>query len=192
MKCSVCGECTSRQCKNCKVKYQREYCKNNHEKVLISNRNYIDKVRFGMSRNKIIKDTCERCGGTNRLSIHHKDGQGRNAINPNNDPSNFETLCNDCHIDHHIHIWSKKYSKEWQEKVKLFSGKPHSYVAKSLKIDKCTVKAIREQIGYSYYIKKEIRKCSIYGCKNLHAAKNVCMHHYNTIVRKGDHGNVKR
>lgn len=39
---------------------------------------------------------CERCGGTRRLSVHHKDE------NPfNNAPSNLEVLCSPCHAKHH-------------------------------------------------------------------------------------------
>lgn len=43
-------------------------------------------------------DTCETCGETNNLQVHHIDG------NPaNNEPLNLMTLCNSCHMKWH---WS--------------------------------------------------------------------------------------
>jgi hypothetical protein len=42
------------------------------------------------------RDSCERCGSTNRLVVHHKD---ENRYN--NDLSNLETLCRRCHQNHH-------------------------------------------------------------------------------------------
>lgn len=42
------------------------------------------------------KPACERCGGIERLSLHHKD---RNPFN--NEQSNHETLCVRCHTKEH-------------------------------------------------------------------------------------------
>jgi hypothetical protein len=43
------------------------------------------------------KPTCERCGATARLHVHHKDKDITN-----NDPANLETLCVLCHNRHHF------------------------------------------------------------------------------------------
>ena len=41
---------------------------------------------------KYKKDSCELCGTTERLTIHHKDKNWRN-----NDPNNLQTVCFPCH-----------------------------------------------------------------------------------------------
>jgi 5-methylcytosine-specific restriction endonuclease McrA len=46
---------------------------------------------------KHAKPNCERCGTTDRLHVHHRDGDITN-----NDPANFETLCVLCHNRHHF------------------------------------------------------------------------------------------
>jgi hypothetical protein len=43
-----------------------------------------------------LKTSCERCGSTTELQIHHKD---RNHANT--DTSNLETICNTCHSKEH-------------------------------------------------------------------------------------------
>lgn len=44
---------------------------------------------------------CELCESINNLCIHHKDNNGRNALNkklrPNNNPDNLIVLCQSCH-----------------------------------------------------------------------------------------------
>lgn len=45
---------------------------------------------------KFAKAACERCGGIDRLHVHHRD---RDITN--NDPANLETLCVVCHNRHH-------------------------------------------------------------------------------------------
>lgn len=45
---------------------------------------------------KIQKSRCEICGTTENLCNHHRDRNWRN-----NDPSNFQTLCNSCHTSLH-------------------------------------------------------------------------------------------
>jgi 5-methylcytosine-specific restriction endonuclease McrA len=46
---------------------------------------------------KHAKPNCERCGTTDRLHVHHRDGNITN-----NDPANLETLCVLCHNRHHF------------------------------------------------------------------------------------------
>lgn len=60
---------------------------------------------------------CNKCGSTERLSIHHIDGKGRHyqefGFKPNNNLDNLELLCLKCHGMIHGKIggklrWSKK------------------------------------------------------------------------------------
>lgn len=43
------------------------------------------------------KSSCESCGSTAKLHVHHCDENWRN-----NDPSNLQTLCESCHRSWHI------------------------------------------------------------------------------------------
>src|SRR3990167_4360396 len=53
------------------------------------------------------KSTCERCGGTTGLHVHHKDGNWKNDI-----LENLETLCSSCHLKDHWqngrHRWARR------------------------------------------------------------------------------------
>lgn len=49
-----------------------------------------------VARRKKARDKCERCGGTRRVEVHHKDGDATN-----NDTSNLEALCLWCHRKEH-------------------------------------------------------------------------------------------
>jgi 5-methylcytosine-specific restriction endonuclease McrA len=72
-----------------------------------------DKKRFGGKRKQVLErdnNSCKKCGISNRrhlvifkceLTIHHKDGKGRNSKKPNNRMSNLETLCIKCHRKNH-------------------------------------------------------------------------------------------
>lgn len=74
------------------------------------------KPRYTLSktrREKILKERgymCEQCGFDERpaLSIHHKDGDTHN-----NDPSNLEVLCYNCH--HIRHSLSRKHPNLYKE-----------------------------------------------------------------------------
>lgn len=67
------------------------------------------KIRFGGLRRLILERDnfmCVDCGMTSiqhkekwgrELTINHIDGNGRNSLQPNNKPSNLETLCFKCH-----------------------------------------------------------------------------------------------
>ena len=46
------------------------------------------------------EDRCEQCGATEKLHLHHRDG------NPaNNEPENRQTLCGSCHLTMHWEQW---------------------------------------------------------------------------------------
>jgi hypothetical protein len=148
MVCKKCGGTKfykSNQCVNCKRSYAIEYRKNHPEKVRASVRNCQDKKRFGSPRKKLLGNSCELCGSTKRLSLHHKDGNGRNTLCPNNSKDNLQTLCNDCHIKLHVRKWAKKFDPVFQKKVTELWGLSLREIGRRLGIDHSTVKAIRLQ-----------------------------------------------
>lgn len=51
---------------------------------------------LGLRARRHLAERCERCGTTEKLSIHHKDRDWRN-----NDPQNLATLCSSCHTSLH-------------------------------------------------------------------------------------------
>jgi len=62
-----------------------------------------DKNLFGGNRELALRRDgygCTVCGGTQQLSVHHKDRSGQ-TDNPNHDLSNLVTLCNPCHCQEH-------------------------------------------------------------------------------------------
>lgn len=51
-------------------------------------------------RTMVEKHRCNRCGATDALVIHHRDG-----VHTNNTPDNLEVLCSPCHSSHHKQEW---------------------------------------------------------------------------------------
>jgi len=132
-----------RMCKVCRRKVLAKYRRNNREKVLRITREYHDKKRFGAPRGEILKDRCEMCGSTRRLSIHHRDGNGRNTTNPNNSIENLQTLCNSCHCLLHARKTAKRYDKNLQRKVlELWDGRSLREIGRTLGLYHQTVKSI--------------------------------------------------
>ena len=72
------------------------------------NEDSYERDHFGWNRAKVLKRdnyTCQKCGSkTNKLCVHHIDGQGRRSEEANNKMSNLQTLCIPCH--------SRLHSKE--------------------------------------------------------------------------------
>lgn len=78
---------------------------------------YLDKRRFGGLKEEVLKRdnyTCQDCGMTNeehikkwkrKITVHHKDGNGRYAKNKNHAMSNMVTLCLSCHS--RIDTWER-------------------------------------------------------------------------------------
>ncbi len=126
-------------CKSCYLKAYRESPENKdriakakaqwyqrqtkESRYLIRNREY-----FSGQRDKVLlRDnyTCQNCGGTKHLTVHHKDGKGRSVVKTdrNNSLRNLITLCRSCHINIHRHeiqkqkktrangFWSKTYTE---------------------------------------------------------------------------------
>ena len=97
--------------------------KNGWTKDKIKRRNYGETKRFGKTKDEWIEylgGKCAKCGMTNyesiskygrRLSIHHKDGRGRNLKRPNNEINNITLLCALCHGKIHL---TKERAKKMQ------------------------------------------------------------------------------
>ncbi len=53
---------------------------------------------------------CTECGSTEKLVVHHKDGNGRGQSKPNNAITNLVTLCRACHARHHAVVeWARDF-----------------------------------------------------------------------------------
>ena len=104
-----CKECSKSGIywKNRKDKYHNdeEYRRNELERF----KRFEDKRYFGGKKQEVLERdnwTCQECGMTNEqhillfgrgISVHHKDGKGRNSEEKNNDLNNLITLCLRCH-----------------------------------------------------------------------------------------------
>ena len=141
----VCNICKTKKphmakglCKSCYLKQYREDPKN-HSRISQQKRDWW-KANMGFSRQYAKRNreyfdgqrdtvlerdkySCVLCGSTSRLTVHHKDGNGRSSTNTDNDIGNLTTVCRKCHLDLHREemnthrklrkngYWSKSYSK---------------------------------------------------------------------------------
>ena len=55
------------------------------------------RTRWHVRAQEHLKSSCESCGSTQRLHVHHCDENWRN-----NSPDNLQTLCESCHRSWHI------------------------------------------------------------------------------------------
>lgn len=57
--------------------------------------------------------TCQKCGSTHQLLVHHVDGNGRGHPHPNNSIDNLVTWCRKCHCGHHSKLsrWSRNHER---------------------------------------------------------------------------------
>ncbi len=65
-----------------------------------ANGRFKDGAQSTAYRSMIEKEHCNRCGSTEQLVIHHRDG-----VHTNNTPENLEVLCSPCHSSHHKQEW---------------------------------------------------------------------------------------
>ena len=65
-----------------------------------ANGRFKDGTQSTAYRGMIEKTHCNRCGTTEALLIHHRDG-----VHTNNTPDNLEVLCSPCHTSHHKQEW---------------------------------------------------------------------------------------
>lgn len=61
-----------------------------------ANGRYKDGTQSTAYRQMVEKRECNRCGSTEQLVVHHRDG-----VHTNNRPDNLEVLCSPCHSSHH-------------------------------------------------------------------------------------------
>lgn len=93
------------------LRYSKKYCcdecRRKAERIFGNKReidlDYKNKIRYGGNQFKVLKRdnySCQICGNTLQLVVHHKDKSGQ-CNNPNNDIDNLVTLCRRCHINIH-------------------------------------------------------------------------------------------
>ncbi len=71
------------------------------------NGRYIHGLASTLYRNMVEKNSCEECGDTENLCVHHKNGNHQD-----NRKENLQVLCSPCHSRHH--------KREWWAKRKTF------------------------------------------------------------------------
>lgn len=89
--------------------YKEDYKKRNQEELKLTWEKSRDRIYFGGIKNKVLERdnwTCQLCGMSNEkhiilfnraITVHHKDGNGRNSNTKNNSMENLITLCLRCH-----------------------------------------------------------------------------------------------
>ncbi len=65
-----------------------------------ANGRFKDGTQSTAYRQMVQKRECNRCGSTEQLVVHHRDG-----VHTNNRPDNLEVLCSPCHTSHHKQEW---------------------------------------------------------------------------------------
>jgi len=61
-------------------------------------------LNFDGKRERVLERdnyTCQQCGSSDKLVVHHKDESGRGKRNHNNSLRNLVTLCKACHVNAH-------------------------------------------------------------------------------------------
>jgi 5-methylcytosine-specific restriction endonuclease McrA len=91
----------------------KRWRKLNKEKYIKQLRNQHSKIMFGGNKEKVLERDnfqCQNCGLNQEqhiviygygLIVHHKDGNGKDSKNPNNDLNNLQALCRKCHTSIH-------------------------------------------------------------------------------------------
>ena len=105
--CLVCGKEFEVRQQYRKQIYCSKQCLNKSEKLYGGKQerdlDYKNQIRFSGNKYKVLERdnyTCQICGNTTQLVVHHKDDSGQ-SDNPNNDMDNLITLCRRCHINIH-------------------------------------------------------------------------------------------
>jgi 5-methylcytosine-specific restriction endonuclease McrA len=84
--------------------YKHNWYMRNHAVMLLRNRQAREQRWFAGQRDAVLardKHTCQQCGATTQLVVHHIDNTGRNCAQPNNELRNLTTLCRSCHVGVH-------------------------------------------------------------------------------------------
>lgn len=83
---------------------KRDWYLKHHEQNLLKHKANREQRNFDGKRDAVLMrddHKCVRCGSQNKLTVHHKDRNGRGSKRPNNKLSNLETVCRACHIEEH-------------------------------------------------------------------------------------------
>lgn len=146
-KCIKCGVESDRHptillCKKCyQDDYNKRYYERNKNKIKNNTKKYYsenlesererrkilrEKREFDSKRTKVLlRDDykCSVCGEkkeSSKLTVHHKDRNGRGVTDKNNDLSNLITLCRSCHAKEHYKdlksALKDKYKDKWSIK----------------------------------------------------------------------------
>ena len=95
--CETCGTPMERKRYNGRLEDRAVYMRRRHCSLSCANsRQEVTKDAHHWRARLHKADSCEVCGPTERLHVHHKD---RN--HENNDPANLATLCASCHLKLH-------------------------------------------------------------------------------------------
>ena len=92
--CETCGKAFNRRVMpNGRLQDVRLFLAQKHcSRVCGNSRKELKPKSYLWRARKHRKDTCEACGYTKRLAVHHCDQD-----QTNNDPANLQTLCSHCH-----------------------------------------------------------------------------------------------
>jgi hypothetical protein len=97
--CAVCGLLLVRKRRNrlesMNVFLRRKFCDRRCMAVAMI-KDEVGDAALHLRARCLCGSSCERCGTTDKLSVHHIDGDPSN-----NDPSNLMTLCGSCHTKWH-------------------------------------------------------------------------------------------
>ncbi len=122
--CKTCGVMMVRKRINGRLEDMGAFNRRNH--CSLSCANTRADVKTGTYRQRarnFRKDSCEKCGVTEMLHVHHIDHSPKN-----NAPQNLQTLCATCHLKYHWENGRRKPKKSLPCKV---CGRP------SRKLDMC-------------------------------------------------------
>ena len=85
-------------------------------------KNYLKSSKWIQTRIDVLlsRKSCERCGSTHKLQVHHKNYDNLG----NEEPEDLELLCNNCHCKEHgkeilIQTPDKKLTKKQQKRKRL-------------------------------------------------------------------------
>lgn len=124
-----CNICYLRDYRNDPVNQERikqsklDWWKRNEDYCLAKSKRNREIAHFDGNRELALQRDnyqCSRCGTSEQLTVHHKDGSGRGSDTHNNDLENLVTLCRKCHVEEHREDLKKakvaKYAGRWSLK----------------------------------------------------------------------------
>lgn len=103
--CEICGAVLTRKRYNGRLEDRNTFLRRSHCSLTCANsrREVQTNTHRKRARQIMPRETCEECGTTERLHVHHID-----RTPSNNDPANLSVLCTSCHMKLH---WREDYDK---------------------------------------------------------------------------------